>query len=156
MNAFANVGVGVVGSILYGITGDVIFIALFLGSVATAAGDTLASEIGVTGGTPRMITTMRPVPPGTNGGVTLTGEVASLLGASLICILAFLLGVAPWYVCIIAVVAGFIGTNLDSLYGALIENKGFIGNSGTNLLATISGGSFAMLVCLALRVVGLI
>ncbi|HJJ51011.1 MAG TPA: DUF92 domain-containing protein [Methanocorpusculum sp.] len=156
MNAFANVGVGVVGSILYGITGDVIFIALFLGSVATAAGDTLASEIGVTGGTPRMITTMRPVRPGTNGGVTSTGEFASLFGASLICILAFLLGVAPWYVCIIGVVAGFIGTNLDSLYGALIENKGFIGNSGTNLLATISGGGFAMLVCLALRAAGLI
>lgn len=95
MNAFANAGVGVCGAVLYGITGDVIFIALFIGSIATATGDTLASEIGVTGGTPRMITTLRPVPPGTNGGVTGIGELASLFGASVICLLAFVLGVAP-------------------------------------------------------------
>jgi uncharacterized protein (TIGR00297 family) len=156
MNAFANAGVGVCGAVLYGITGDVIFIALFIGSIATATGDTLASEIGVTGGTPRMITTLRPVPPGTNGGVTGIGELASLFGASVICLLAFVLGVAPWYVCLIGVAAGFIGTNLDSLYGAVIENKGFIGNSGTNLLATLSGGILALLICLALVAAGLV
>jgi uncharacterized protein (TIGR00297 family) len=156
MNAFANAGVGVCGAVLYGITGDVIFIALFIGSIATATGDTLASEIGVTGGTPRMITTLRPVPPGTNGGVTGIGELASLFGASVICLLAFILGVAPWYVCLIGVAAGFIGTNLDSLYGAVIENKGFIGNSGTNLLATLSGGILALLICLALVAAGLV
>ncbi len=156
MNAFANAGVGVCGAVLYGITGDVIFIALFIGSIATATGDTLASEIGVTGGTPRMITTMHPVPPGTNGGVTGIGELACLFGASVICLLAFILGVAPWYVCLIGVAAGFIGTNLDSLYGAVIENKGFIGNSGTNLLATLSGGILALLICLALVAAGLV
>ena len=156
MNAFANAGVGVCGAVLYGITGDVIFIALFIGSIATATGDTLASEIGVTGGTPRMITTLRPVPPGTNGGVTGIGELASLFGASVICLLAFILGVAPWYVCLIGVAAGFIGTNLDSLYGAVIENKGFIGNSGTNLLAPLSGWILALLICLALVAAGLV
>ncbi len=156
LNAFANAGVVVVASVLYGITGDVIFIALFLGSIATATADTLASEIGVTGGTPRMITTFRQVPPGTNGGITKTGELACLFGAIIICVFAFLLGVAPWYVCLIGVAAGFIGTNLDSLYGALIENKGFIGNSGTNLLATLSGGGLALLVCLALVSAGLV
>ena len=156
LNAFANAGMGVVGAVLYGLTGDVIFIALFLGSIATATADTLASEIGVTGGTPRLITNLRPVPPGTNGGVTVTGELACLFGATLICLLAFLLGVAPWYVCLIGVAAGFIGTNLDSLYGAVIENKGFIGNSGTNLLATLSGGVLAMLICLALVSAGLV
>ncbi len=156
LNAFANAGMGVVGAVLYVITGDVIFIALFLGSIATATADTLASEIGVTGGTPRMITTFHQVTPGTNGGVTLTGELACLFGATLICLLAFFLGVAPWYVCLIGVAAGFIGTNLDSLYGAVIENKGFIGNSGTNLLATLSGGVLAMLICLALVAAGLV
>ncbi|MDD4133300.1 MAG: DUF92 domain-containing protein, partial [Methanocorpusculum sp.] len=68
LNAFANAGVGIVGSVLYGLTGDVIFIALFLGSISTATADTLASEIGVTGGKPYLITTFRQVQPGTNGG----------------------------------------------------------------------------------------
>ncbi|MDU9376922.1 hypothetical protein McpSp1_15590 [Methanocorpusculaceae archaeon Sp1] len=144
MNAFANALVGVAGAILFGITGNEVFIALFLGCIATATADTLASEIGVTGGTPYMITTLKPVPAGTNGGVTVLGELACLLGAVIICGLAFLLEVAPWYICVIGVIAGFVGTNVDSLIGALIENKGVIGNSGTNLLATLSGGLFAM------------
>ncbi len=139
-NAFANAGVGVAAAILFGITGQEIYAAVFLGSIATAAADTMASEIGVTGGTPRMITTLKKCPPGTNGGVTLVGELACLLGAIIIAGLGFVFGIAPWYVCLIAVAAGFIGTNLDSLYGALLENRGVFGNSGTNLLATLSGG----------------
>lgn len=146
MNAFANALVAVAGAILFGITGNEIFTALFLGCIATATADTLASEIGVTGGTPYMITTLRPVPAGTNGGVTVLGELACILGAVIVCGLAFVLDVAPWYVCLIGIAAGFFGTNMDSLIGALIENKGVIGNSGTNLLATLSGGLFAMLV----------
>jgi len=156
LNAFANAGVGIVGSVLYGLTGDVIFIALFLGSISTATADTLASEIGVTGGKPYLITTFRQVQPGTNGGVTVLGELACIFGAVIICGMAFVLGVAPWYVCLIGVVTGFIGTNLDSLYGALLENKKIIGNSGTNLLATLSGGIIAMLICLALVHLGIV
>lgn len=143
-NAFANAGVGVVACILYGVTGDMVYAALFLGSIATATADTLASEIGVTGGTPFMITTFKPCTPGTNGGVTLLGEGACFAGALIIALMAFFLGVAPWYICVIAVAAGFIGTNLDSLYGALMENKGLFGNAGTNLLATLSGGMAAV------------
>jgi len=41
-------------------------------------------------------------------------------------------------------IAGFIGTNLDSLIGALLENKGFLGNAGTNFLATLGGGLVAV------------
>ncbi len=145
-NAFANAGVGIAACILYGVTGEMVYAALFLGSIATATADTLASEIGVTGGTPRMITTMQPCPPGTNGGVTLTGELACLFGAVSIGLAGFALGVAPWYVCIIAVIAGVIGTNLDSLFGAIFENRGFFGNAGTNLLATLCGGLIAVLL----------
>jgi len=156
LNAFANAGVGIVGAVLYGLTGDVIFIALFLGSISTATADTLASEIGVTGGKPYLITTLRQVQPGTNGGITVLGELACLSGAVIISGLAFVLGVAPWYVCLIGVITGFIGTNLDSLYGALLENKKIIGNSGTNLLATLSGGIIAMLICMALIHFGIV
>ena len=123
-----------------------IYAAVFLGSVSTATADTLASEIGVTGGTPVMITTLKRCPPGTNGGVTLVGEAACVVGALIISGLGFLLGIAPWYLCVISAVAGVVGTNLDSLYGAVLENRGVFGNSGTNLLATLSGGVVAALL----------
>jgi len=142
-NAFANVGVGVAAAILYGVTGEMIYAAVFLGSVSTATADTMASEIGVIGGNPVMITTFRRCPPGTNGGVTLLGEAACAAGSLLIAGLGFLFGIAPWPVCLAAAVAGVIGTNIDSLLGALLENRGVFGNSGTNLLATLSGGLVA-------------
>ena len=126
-----------------------VYAAVFLGSVSTATADTLASEIGVTGGNPVMITTLKRCPPGTNGGVTLVGEAACVLGALIIAVIGFMLGVAPWYVCLISAAAGVVGTNLDSLYGALLENRGLFGNSGTNLLATLSGGIVSALLYLA-------
>jgi uncharacterized protein (TIGR00297 family) len=142
-NVFANGLVAIASAILFGITQHPIFTAMFLGSVATAAADTVAGEIGMTSGTPYLITTWQPVPAGTNGGVSLVGEVAGFLSAIVILVFAWLMGVSTPLMAIIGVTAGFLGTNMDSLLGATAENKGIIGNAGTNLLATLFGGLFA-------------
>ncbi len=145
-NVFANGLVATGAAILYGITGHPAFVALFMGSVASAAADTAASEIGVTGKVPYLITTLRPVPRGTNGGVTVRGEAAAVLASLIVAGVAWIMGVAdPWMV-VSTVIAGFIGTNVDSLVGATLENSGRIGNSGTNLVATFSGGVSGMLI----------
>ena len=140
-NVFANGLVATGAAVLYGVTGGhPAFVALFMGSVASAAADTTASEIGVTGKTPYLITTLQPVPRGTNGGVTLLGEVAAVIAAAIVAVTGWLVGVAdPWMV-VVTIIAGFIGTNVDSLVGATLENSGRIGNSGTNLVATFVGG----------------
>ena len=140
-NAFANVGIGIIACILFGVTANPVFAVVFIGSVATAAADTLASEIGVVAGkNPRMITSMKPCTAGINGGVTLAGQLACAGGAVFISLLGYLFGIVPLTGALAACIAGIIGTNIDSLIGALIENKGLIGNAGTNLLATLSGG----------------
>lgn len=145
-NVFANGLVATAAAILYGVTGHPAFVALFMGSVASAAADTAASEIGVTGKTPYLITTLRPVPRGTNGGVTLRGEAAAITASVLVAAAAWAMGVAdPWMV-VVTIAAGFIGTNVDSLVGATLENSGRIGNSGTNLAATFFGGLAGMLI----------
>lgn len=144
-NVFANGIVGAAAAVLYGVTGHPMFIALFLGSVATAAGDTVASEIGVTGKTPYLITTFERVRPGTNGGVTMVGEAAALIASFCIALVAYLLGVADPTMVAVVTIAGLVGTNVDSVVGALFENRGLIGNAGTNLAATLSGGLFALL-----------
>ena len=76
-NVFANGIVACAAAILYGVFVQPVFIVMYVGCVATAAADTMASEIGVTGGIPYMITTLRKVPIGTNGGVTMTGELVA-------------------------------------------------------------------------------
>jgi uncharacterized protein (TIGR00297 family) len=57
----------------------------FLGSLAAAAADTWATEIGMLSPRPpRMITSGRQVAPGTSGGVTPLGSVAGVAGAMFI------------------------------------------------------------------------
>jgi len=143
-NVFANGIVAAAAAVLYGVFVRPEFIVLYIGCVATAAADTMASEIGVTGGTPYMITTLKKVPIGTNGGVTMTGELVALAGGFLVCVVAlFLTIITPWML-VICTIAGFAGTNIDSLVGATLENNGYVGNAGTNLLATLGGGIVAV------------
>lgn len=150
-NVFANGIAAAAAAVLYGVFVRPEFIVLYVGCVATAAADTLASEIGVTGGMPYMITTLEKVPIGTNGGVTVIGELVALLGGFVVCLVAVLLNVITPGMLVVCTIAGFIGTNIDSIVGATLENRGFLGNAGTNLLATIGGGVCAVILFFLLK-----
>jgi uncharacterized protein (TIGR00297 family) len=114
-----------------------IFVYAFIASVATAAGDTLASEIGETSRSkPRMITTLKETEPGVDGGVTPLGEAASLGGALVIGLLALLTGMTGAFGIAVGVIGGFLGTNFDSLLGATLQRRGILSNNGVNLVAT--------------------
>ena len=108
--------------------------------MVTANGDTLASEIGETSHSkPRMITTLKETEPGVDGGVTLLGEGASLLGALIIGSLATVSGMTGLLGIVIGTAAGFLGTNFDSLLGATLQRRGTLSNNGVNLVATAFG-----------------
>jgi len=116
-----------------------LFLFAFAGSISTAMSDTLSSEIGSIFDRPRLITTLEPVEPGTDGGVTWQGELAGLLGAAIVAALAY--AVFPEVDTVgaaIVVAAGFIGMTVDSLLGATLEGT-VLGNQGVNFLATLSG-----------------
>lgn len=140
VNVFANGLVSVCAAVCFGVTHHPAFIALYLGSVTTAAADTVAGEVGVCSGRPYLITTMKPVPEGTNGGVSLTGEIAGLFASVFVSACAVLLGVADMPIFIAGVAGGLIGANIDSFIGEILENRQIVGNAGTNLLATLGGG----------------
>ena len=139
-NVFSNSLVPLAMAVCYGIYGNDIFVYAFIASVATANGDTLASEIGETSHSkPRMITTLKETEPGVDGGVTLLGEGASLLGALIIGILAAVSGMTGLLGIAIGTAAGFLGTNFDSLLGATLQSRGTLSNNGVNLVATAFG-----------------
>ena len=149
VNVFANGLVSVIAAICFGVTQHPAFIALYIGSVATAAADTVAGEIGVCSGRPYLITTLKPVPEGTNGGVSPTGEIAGLFAAVFVSACAVLLGVADLSIFVAGVLGGLIGANIDSLIGEVLENKKIIGNAGTNFLSTLGGGVVTCLLWIA-------
>ncbi len=99
----------------------------FLGALATAGADTWGTELGLLARRgPRLLTTLRPVPPGTSGGVTPEGTLASVAGALTVG--------AAWGTVrrlqtrrpargavLLAGVAGTLGALGDSLIGATVQ-----------------------------------
>jgi uncharacterized protein (TIGR00297 family) len=67
------------------------------------------------------------------------GEVAALAGSIIIGLLAAAAGMSGGYGLLAGTVAGFIGTNFDSLLGATLQRKGHLTNNGVNLIATLFG-----------------
>ena len=67
--------------------------ALALAALAEAAADTGSSEIGMAfPGKTLLITTLRPVPPGTDGGMSFFGTLAAVLGAGAVALTALAAG----------------------------------------------------------------
>ncbi|WP_178648618.1 TIGR00297 family protein [uncultured Methanobrevibacter sp.] len=112
----------------------------FIGAISTATADTLASEIGVTQ-TPRLITSFKKVAPGTDGAVSVLGTASGIVGAGIIGIAAYLLGVVanPSSALIVSIVSGTVGCFMDSFLGAIFERREILSNEHVNLLATITG-----------------
>ncbi|ASJ09047.1 hypothetical protein A3L11_07320 [Thermococcus siculi] len=119
---------------------DVFWAATFA-AIATANGDTLASELGkVFGKSPRLITNLKPARPGTNGAISWIGELFALIGAVMIALFALPLTHYKLTMLLAVVIGGFIGVNLDSFIGATLENEGITNNNSTNFLASLLGG----------------
>ncbi|MGP8319734.1 MAG: TIGR00297 family protein [Methanosarcinaceae archaeon] len=143
-NVFSNSTAALVLAVAHGIYPQFssLIIYAYLGTIATATGDTLASEIGTTSQVkPRMITTFKIVEPGVDGGITPVGQFVTIVGSMIIGILAAVLGIVDNIplVIVITTISGFIGTNIDSLLGATLQNRGLLTNSGVNFVSTFLG-----------------
>jgi len=124
---------------------------IFGAAVAVAASDTFASEIGCLDPRVRMITTFKPCQQGENGGFSPNGQLAAAVGSSVV---ALLTALAWWWTVdtseaeamqLTAVLAliGWLGCQIDSYLGALLENRGYLSKGSVNALA-ITGGVLLM------------
>ena len=142
-NALANCAVATFCAILAA-TGSEPFTAAFVASLGAAFADTAESEIGqLFSRTPRLITTLQKVPPGTDGAVSLPGTLAGAGAAGLTAVLGLALGMletpAP---ALLVATAAFLGTVADSLIGGLSSRAG---NELTNLLCTFVAALLALI-----------
>lgn len=132
--------------------GYVIRYGVALGVLATlceATADTVSSEIGQAfGGQPVMLTTFRRVAPGTDGAVTILGTVAGILGAAVVATVGMWGMRMNFRSAAIGFAGGVAGLFFDSVLGATVERKGWLGNDLVNFSSTV----FAVGVALGLAV----
>lgn len=155
-NAWANGGVPALLAVLAGMTlGEAheLFVIAYAASVATAAADTCSSEVGKAYGTKTvLITTLRPVPPGTEGAISLEGTLAGLAAAGGVAASGALLGLYGALAAAIATLAGLFGSLAESVIGTVAERRGWLDNDQLNALNTAIGGAAAYaLAALAAR-----
>jgi|TARA_B100000214_G_scaffold18200_1_gene12217 uncharacterized protein (TIGR00297 family) len=121
-----------------------------IASISVALSDTLASEIGSLDTRTRSITTLQSVPAGTNGGMSPTGTVAALFGAILISIVGVIFSpddskISEIQLLSLLSLIGWLGCQVDSILGAVLENRGYLGKHSVNFLATFSGSLMAII-----------
>ncbi|MCX8190322.1 MAG: DUF92 domain-containing protein [Candidatus Diapherotrites archaeon] len=123
----------------------------FYGGISAALSDTMSSEIGlISKKKPRLITNLnKEVPRGTDGGITLLGLFAGIIGAFLIGFTFFLFNLNEYTIWIsslgffIIFLSGFTGCIIDSLLGAVFETKGLLNNTWVNFLSSSSSAFLA-------------
>ena len=140
----ANLAVTAVGSLVFSVTGNRLWLIAALAALAEAATDTVASEIGqFRGPNARLITTWERVPPGTDGGITIPGSIAGLAAGLVIAAVAIMGGMLPLDQRWIPVAAGFAGMLIDSILGATLQRRGWINNEAVNFFATLAAAGLA-------------
>lgn len=139
----ANGGWGALLAVANAVWPQPFLFAAFVGSMAAVNADTWATEVGVLSRQPpRLVTTGRPVPVGTSGGVSALGTAATALGGVTIGVVAAVLSVvdalwrgaspvvAPAILILIAGAAGLAGSLFDSLLGATVQGIYFCDTCG--------------------------
>jgi uncharacterized protein (TIGR00297 family) len=125
VQVLANGGVFALCAVLAALVGapaDARLAVAALGALAAATADTWATEVGtLLGGTPCSLVTLRRVPPGTSGAVTVVGTLAMIAGALFIALLAR--GLSLTSAVGLVAIGGIAGAVADSLLGATIQER---------------------------------
>lgn len=119
----------------------------FAASFAAKLADTCGSEIGKRWGrTTVLITSLRPVPPGSEGAISLEGTAASLGGSAVMAAVLLALGLLPSAAAALLVTAvGLVATLIESLIGATLQERlAWLSNELVNGLQTLIAALLAM------------
>lgn len=132
-----------------------------IAALAEATADTVSSEIGqAVGGPAWLITGLRRVPAGTDGGVSVVGTIAGIAAAAAIVGVGALhhalgAGVLGSDVSVsgkaLVFVAACAGLFFDSLLGATVERRGWMGNDLVNFASTLFSAAVAVGLKSAMR-----
>ncbi|MGL5063594.1 MAG: DUF92 domain-containing protein [Microcoleus sp.] len=127
----------------------------YAASFCTKLSDTSGSEIGKAYGKRTfLITTLQPVPPGTEGAVSLEGTLAGVAASIAIALLAWTVGLIDLTGIVFCVIAAFIATNIESVIGATVQSKfEWLTNEVVNFFNTLIGAIVAIVFAVVWKAV---
>jgi uncharacterized protein (TIGR00297 family) len=118
----------------------------FFGAIAAALADTISGEIGLLSKKkPILITSLKEVEAGTDGGITALGIFAGAI-ASLVIAAAYYFISGNFNHSAIIFAAGIVGMVVDSILGDVFERKGRLNNMQVNFIASLCGAAATVLL----------
>ncbi len=154
--------------IVWFLTKEKVFLIAGVAGMASATSDTWASEIGThyTKGKTWLVSNFEKVNPGTDGGISILGTIASLSGAMFIAIIFWLLDRDVTFATgAIVMMAGLLGSLIDSWIGATLQGKELkswlkkifarqISNVDNNMVNWMASGSASVIALLVILIIG--
>jgi uncharacterized protein (TIGR00297 family) len=157
-HALANGGVPAALALLAAVSPEQpreLLVLAYAAAVATAAADTCSSEIGKAyGRRPVLITTWRPVAPGTEGAVSLEGTLGGFAAAAAVGSVGAATGLLGWAAMPVVALAGLLGCLAESAIGAAGAGRGWTDDHLRNAANTVIGAVAAVLMARALAHLG--
>ncbi len=122
----------------------------YVASFSTKLSDTCASEIGKAYGQRTfLITTLQPVPRGTEGAISLEGTLAGMIASVAIAVVGWAVGLITPGGILICILAAFIATNIESVIGATLQTQvKWLSNELVNVVNTLIGAIAAIAISL--------
>ncbi|MDX2255106.1 MAG: TIGR00297 family protein [Pseudanabaenaceae cyanobacterium bins.39] len=153
-NLWGSAATGAVCAIGQAIAPHPLWTLAYVASLSTKLSDTSASEIGKAyGKSTFLITTLQPVPAGTEGAVSLEGTFAGVGGSLIMAAIGWAVGLltSPWDLLWCAI-AALVATNIESLIGATLQARyGWLTNELVNGINTTLGALVAVAIALVVN-----
>jgi uncharacterized protein (TIGR00297 family) len=149
----ANLGMAALAASMTAVPGarTLALLAMTASLVETTA-DTLSSELGqAVRGRTILLTTGQIVPPGTDGGISVSGTLAGISGGLLVALAGQISLHLSWRRMLVAWMAGLAGLFFDSLLGATLERRGLFGNNAVNFCSTVLAAGLAVIAGIWMR-----
>ena len=126
----------------------VLLILAYVASFSTKLSDTTASEVGKAYGQRTfLITSLKPVPAGTEGAVSLEGTLAGVAGSAVIALVGWAVGLIHAWGIAVCLLAALVATNVESLIGATLQNRlAWLTNELVNVINTTVGALTALVL----------
>ncbi|HEX3581889.1 MAG TPA: DUF92 domain-containing protein, partial [Thermoanaerobaculia bacterium] len=143
-HAFSNAGVAAILATFFASTHEQIFWYAAVAALATAAADTTASELGqLIGRRTFLPLTLKPVPVGTEGAISIEGTLAGLVAGFLVALVA----TRDPHMLALLTLAAFLGSYVESLAGNWNRKRTkSVPNGALNFFNTAAGAALLLLL----------